>query len=625
MFKYYLNSIAYNKKRHLLILGISIVGFSFIFLILQLLNSLKLIAEAESDYIQMIYMIIVFFVLIGVSVIGFLNTAYKIIYQGRKLEIQNLRNIGCSKRTIKRIFLTEIIILNVMVSLCSIIVGSILSKIFTEYYHETMTMDVKFIVVFLLSTSVIFLCTVYHQFFIYLREALDLQERRHKTDKRVRKTVSVQTKMMRRVIISLFLIMLYFIVKLVVGEYLTIFEYVNIKQLDLLVLIMICYICRKPIVYLMFTLIYKVAENLYISNLLLAMKRIIHDMERMMKLIANLALSICFMILFLVMFQSTSTSSVKYIQRSLKYQHLYVDETMTHSDVFINNEPAVLSGSLILPAAVDINNKRRQITLKGVAHTHQRAETVEMIEGSWKSLFQESVEFLPILISNIDANNYGLSIDDYINSQVSGVIIRLKVVGIYNSFRFAEIYADQKKLSLWVSQEPNKINTWYTDIAVNGYEEFGIIHKSVDEIKDETEDNILKGTEIIHAFLYLYVLGSMFMLFNIYLITLKERRLSNQNLLTFGLREQRIFRIQFLEIFIVTALGIITGILLGMISVQGLPALLRLIFNLRIQIYIPKSVGFIISGIILCSLMEIVTICHNSTKTEYRLEEEAVS
>ena len=489
MLKYYIKSIAYNKRRHFLILSISTIGFGFIFFIVQLISSLSQTAntnEPKNDSEEMLYLLIALMVSIGASIVGLLTAAYKIMYYGRTNEILHLHQIGCSKERITNIFCVEIIILSVIITCLGMILGNAVVLLFEHYYSEAVNSDSSSVSSYLVLANLVFCITLYGQFKQYRDDVLITSTDRENL-RRCKKKPPYSVQMRNQFLSGVTVLFIYFFMKNTMQDFQTIYQYIEEKSMDELLITIVCFVCIRSMIYGICRGLNWIAGKLLLSNLHLAMKHIINEIEPMMKLIANMIYSICLILFFLVMFYSTTSSQT-----------------------------------------------------------------------------------------------------------------------IFNKTKVT--------------------NTWYTEKASEELEQPRVIHESREELITHMKASVLGGTEMVMIILYLYVISSMFMLFNMFIISLKNRRTCNENLITIGLTRQRIFQTQFIEMLIVVMIGILLGCALAGISIAGLPSIMNLLYGLRVQIYVPRSVYLIVTGITICSILEIFVISYQAAKSENscRLEVEGV-
>ena len=154
MKSYYFNSILYNKRIYILISVICTVAFSLSYILIQILINMA-IEQKSAQFEDMFTMLIAFCVVILATVISMLSMLYKILYLGRRKEIENLRYIGCSIPRIKRLFNVESFILGAGVSGISFVIGTVITFLFNIYYNDPIKPSVFSIILYFIISRIV--------------------------------------------------------------------------------------------------------------------------------------------------------------------------------------------------------------------------------------------------------------------------------------------------------------------------------------------------------------------------------------------------------------------------------------------------------------------------------------
>lgn len=153
-----IKGLKYNKKKYLIVGLLSIVGFSFIYLILQLLGYMNNNKTNEVDD-GFSSLLIVFIVVFVVCIYMSISIVLYIFYKIRKSDIYILSTIGATNKTIKKIFILELIFLNLIIIIGSSIVGAIIMNIFKNKYESQYTFDLRMFLVFFILSIILFMTT----------------------------------------------------------------------------------------------------------------------------------------------------------------------------------------------------------------------------------------------------------------------------------------------------------------------------------------------------------------------------------------------------------------------------------------------------------------------------------
>lgn len=603
---YCIKSIQFNKKSYALISIVSIVGLSFIFVIFQLLLMLMQ-NENATAFEEMRNILIVFGIIIISSVCAMLSTAFKILYQIRKDEIENLMYIGCSKKTIKKIFFCETIFLSMVICLASLIFGTIITFLINYISTTIIQQTVLSMLMFLVLANVMFCVSVNKQFVFFLNSTFGWKQRKQ--------TLYSQKKGIKTLCFWLLILMIYGTIRIIFINFFTSSE-LNFIAIGEVILTCAILFCIKPFVFFLFKYLSKLAEKRRKANLSLALKHIFYDMPKTLWIIGNMIFSISLLIFFLVMFHAIPQSTIKFIDESTKYSHLYTDKTFAVKDEFEKNKDKVLASSLDIEGYFE---NKRTFSIKGIDDDYVNAEQIGIVQGNSNLKSKTSVQYITAIISGLDAQNHKWDLDDILTMKVDNRILKLKIVGINNSFIYGTIYVNKESLSNFLYGNEEFSNTWYTkdEISFANSETSSLHHQTRNEIITKAEKAILGGTEIIETILYVYVIISFCMLFNIFIVSLDERKHSNKIMIDIGIRVERVKQIQLSEISIVALTGVIGGFTLGYWSIQNLPDMVKWLYGFEIALFVPLSVPIVFGGLLLLSLLCTKLLTAHITKNCY--------
>ena len=590
---YYINSILHNKKKYALVIAISTIAFSFCFVMMQFIFTM-FIDKKDAEFEDMFTLLILFSCIILSSVIAMLSTVYKIIYMGRKMEMKNLKYIGFSTARIKTIYYNEALFLSAGISIIGFVLGQCITNIFNYFYNEPVKISVTSIVIYFFVVNTLFFITVRVQMKICMT---NIQNDESKDKRKVYLRKSYMT--------MLFCITIYIVYVLLHNLVLKLSKSLNIEfgLINEIVVTILVLISIKSMVVIILLLLSKIVQKLKVPNLYLTLKRLMYDMPKTIKLVSNSIFAIALLLFFLVMFNSIPKSTIEFIEDNTMYNHKYTDT------MFLNNEKIKLDKDKFIASTLEVvgstsNNKK--VIIKGVDEKYKNIEKISISEGVWDDIKIQNSNYVPIVISGIDAKNNNWNIGDLLQLKFNEATTCFKVVAIRNSFIYGEAYADRKLLSEAIFNENDLVNTWYStekilleDKADNDRFE----HITREKIIDNAKESVLGGTEIILMILYIYAISSLCMLFNIFIITSEESKDINIVLKNIGLAERRIGKIQILEVAITILTSVIGGFLLGYWAICGLPDIAFMLYKFRVDIYIPVSVYIIFFTTILLYIL----------------------
>ncbi|MBE6047186.1 MAG: FtsX-like permease family protein [Clostridium sp.] len=215
-----------------------------------------------------------------------------------------------------------------------------------------------------------------------------------------------------------------------------------------------------------------------------------------------------------------------------------------------------------------------------------------------------------------------LKLDDIISMDVLGEKVKFKVVGTIYTYNYKEIFADEKKLSAQLLGQSDLINTVYVkDDDKYIYEEIEdnkISYTSIerDTLIDEYKDGILNGTEMVETFLYVYLAVSVFLIINMLLMSLEEKRRYNYVFEKLGLRKSKIVVMNVMETIVIALIGMTLGLIFGTLLNSGLPKTVEIMYGVRMKIFLPlgllTSIGVFTELVILLAAFAISVFSTNS-------------
>lgn len=598
-----IKGLKYNKKKYSIVALLSIIGFSFIYFILQLLgymNSNKA-DDVDDGFISLLIIFIVVFV---VCIYMSISVVLYILYKMRKSEIYTLSTIGASNKTIKRIFRLELIFLNLITIIGSSIVGAIIINIFTDKYESQYTFDLQMFLVFFILSTALFMTTGMIQINKIFKELNIVKKRRRKRSKKLK---SVSIKKQRHGII----------VDIIVGL-IFIFATESIKEdsVKLVTFLIGIGVLIKPVLIVIIEAFKFIFDKLGLTFLSVSLKQVQFNLKKIKSLVMNFAVSMALIIVIFTMYNSLIESGMVYSKDNMKYTSLIQLDGIQTKENFQENE------NTFKALALKGDYKKEDDTLiTGINKDYSNFETLDFALGSIDNLSSDGDEINCIIPELMRITN-NLKLDDIISMDVLGEKVKFKVVGTIYTYNYKEIFADEKKLSAQLLGQSDLINTVYVkDDDKYIYEEIEdnkISYTSIerDTLIDEYKDGILNGTEMVETFLYVYLAVSVFLIINMLLMSLEEKRRYNYVFEKLGLRKSKIVVMNVMETIVIALIGMTLGLIFGTLLNSGLPKTVEIMYGVRMKIFLPLglliSIGVFTELVILLAAFAISLFSTNS-------------
>ncbi|WAM36262.1 FtsX-like permease family protein [Caldicellulosiruptor acetigenus] len=121
---------------------------------------------------------------------------------------------------------------------------------------------------------------------------------------------------------------------------------------------------------------------------------------------------------------------------------------------------------------------------------------------------------------------------------------------------------------------------------------------SRDRLIEEYKNGILKETEMIETFLYIYLPINIFMIINMFLMSLEERSRYNNSFKLIGMRKLKIILMNTFEGIFIIIVGSILGLIFRTILSNELPSFIESLYGIRMRNFIPWTLLF---DIVVCA------------------------
>ncbi|MDK2830235.1 MAG: putative transport system permease protein [Clostridium butyricum] len=573
MILYSLKSLYYNKKKYIILDILSTVAFGFVYFILQVLDyvSNKGNNEVKADINFNVLMItfIVVFVFFAVMII---TAVLNIFYKMRKNEMHILKTLGANNKTISKIFIGELSLLSLIISFTSLILGLIITHEFFNYYDVNINQEIGVMAEFLLLSYLIFLIIGILQFRKVLLEHI------------IKKNANIKSSnyLSKIIVGAVFIVVSFFI------------SY-NIAKLGCFIIG--AAILVNPALYFILTVLETIFKNL-VPPIYISIKQIKFNFKKASSLINNVSISIVLIVLLFTMYNSVKMSGIEYSKKNMKFNQLIQLNTIVPDNKI--NENNVFK-ALSFDAVYTKNNMKLLAT--GIDNDYVKFENLDIKNGSLSNLFNNNNNLVCIIPELMRINN-GIKIGDTIELKILKKTANAKVVGSIYTYNINQIYINKNVLSKKILGAEGVSNTYYAvgniDNITKKLNELNIKYDVIsrDRLIEEYKNGILKGTEMIDTFLYIYLVISIFMIINMFLMSLEERSRYNNSFKLIGMRKLRIILMNTFEgIFIIIA-GSILGLIFGTILTNGLPSFVESSYGIRMRNFIPWTLLF---DIVVCA------------------------
>lgn len=582
MISFALNSLKFNKKKYSIVALLSTVGFSFIYFILQVLGHLMkedISSEDNSFIVLMVAFIAVFILCVYMSI----SVVIYIFYKMRKNELYILKTLGASKKKIRNMYKGELIILGLIISIISFLVGLVITNTFLNYYDMKTSINLVMVALFFALSNFIFVSIGTIQFRKVFKELTP------KIKKKKKKKAN------------------YFIQAIVGITFIITSFFMSQKEITIVTLFIGIGILVNPILFVIINLLRSLFEILKIPHLSISLKQVIFNFKKVILLTKNIAISIALIIMMFTLYDSLRSSGVQYSSDSMKFDSL-VQLNSPIQDLDLNKEK-VFNG-LTLNGELNKNNKK--VLVAGINEDYVGYEILDFANGSMADL-KDDVEKIPCIIPELLRINNGFKIGDEIEVKILDKTLNFEIVGSIYTYNLSEIYVPKDALSKFMFNINNISNVFYVkgdeSIVINKLPKDGALKSEViarDTLIQEYKEGILNGTEMIETFLYVYLAISVFLIINMFLMSIEEKSRYNGSFITLGLRKSKVIFMNIIEGIVTVILGSLLGILIGGILISGLPMFTLASYGVKIDIYIPNE--FLLAVILVTQAITIISI-----------------
>ncbi|ASA20197.1 ABC transporter permease [Paenibacillus donghaensis] len=585
MLSYSFRSLIYNRNKYILLSLLSVLAFGFIYFILAVLGLLiSPSADGFAEEAQQSFLVLMigFVVIFTLSVSMVISTVFYMFYTMRKPEMKVLRTLGASRATLNRTYLIEMSLLSLIISLISFLCGSAITAVFFTYYQESYVWDGRVVLIFFLLSNAVFLSMAYRQFTKVLREIDGVKKGRARRTKG-----QAGNKLTARLVTGC----------VFVGLGLSSIAYPRLQDAFTLIGVMILI---KPLIGLLLYGLEQLLHSLRASSLLLAVQQMRFNFNKISSLVANVAVSLALIVMMFSLYHSLESSAVEYSARQMQYDAV-AQLNQPVQDTWLQEQKG-LEGTLAYTAGVEPSG--RSITLTGISKTFTASQTLDFKSGSlddlWKSAGdKQTAAVIPESLSI----NAGLDIGDTLNLKVQDRLVTLTVAGTFYSYNLNQIYVDKEQLAGQLATGGGQSNLLYVqgplpeaEAALKNGAPGGYQLLPKDELLEGYREGILNGTEMVETFLYVYLVISVFLIINMFVMSMEERSRVHAGLRVLGVRKSRLIWMNVFEAALLIVAGSVAGAIIGWLLNSGVPSFVESSFGVRVSISEPLPLLLIVFG-----------------------------
>lgn len=579
--------LKYNKKKYSILACLSIVGFSFVYFILQLFGFMM---NNKSDNIDdgFLSLLMIFIVIFIICIYMSISAVMYIFYKMSKNEIHILNTIGARAKTIKKIFMEELLILSIIITLSSSIIGTIIINVFASYYESGYKFSLPMFLVFLLLSNSIFISIGVIQIRKIFGELKIIQKNKKVRAKKFRNKKSVAGKKKSSIYAE-------FIVGIVFILISSSMEDQTVEVITLLIGIMILV---NPVLVLIIQILEYIFEKVGLTFVAVSLNQVKFNFKKIKSLIKNFSISIALIILMFTLYNSITESGIVYSRDNMKFTSLIQLDDIKSKESFEENENTFKALSL------KGDYKKKEDTLvTGINKNYTKFETLDFAFGNIEDLENHNKE-VNCIIPELMRITYDLKINDTFKVKILDEFVEFKIVGTIYTYNYNQIYVNEKQLGGKKLGQAGLINTIYVKDNNNKIlndlnNQQGVTYTSIsrDKLIDEYKDSILNGTEMIETFLYVYLVVSVFLIINMLIMSLEEKRRYNYVFEKLGVRKFKIILMNIMETVVIAVIGMIIGIILGVFLYNGLPNVVKDMYGLRMNVFVPTGLLLVISTV----------------------------
>lgn len=616
-----LKELNHNAKKYRIISNFGTLGFSLLYFILQLISCMKNNISSRLDY-ELVFLLETFVFVVMVCICLSIRSVFYMIYKERKNEIYTLSRIGTSNKTIKRVFILELIILNLLAIIKNSIIGAIVMYVFIKAYKLKYTFDLHMFIIFLILTIVLFMSIGLKQINRTFKEVVAAEKGIYNKPKKL-KVVSTKK-----------LILINILKAIIGGIFIAYGKFMQQNNIKLLIIFIGVAILIKPTILAINGVLQFIFKKLKLQFLSIALQQVTYNFSKVEYLTFTFSLTIGLTIGVFTLYNSVNISELVYTDNNMKYTSLVELDEAQPKERFKENQ------NLFKGLSLNANFKEEDdILIVGIDKDYLDFETLDFASGSIEDLFNvETFDSIPgdieyaskddtainCIIPELIRIRNRLKINDTFNMYVLGKNFKFKIVGTVYTYNYDQIFVDSQKLSQQVLGKSNLINDIYIkdnykDVC-NELDSNNISYTLMDRdmMLDEYRDEILKQPDAIKIFWYGCIVANIVLIINMLLVSIEEKKQYSYIYENLGLTTSKIRLMNVVETIIISITSMFIGIILGAVLSSDLFQIAKVEYRLRMDIFPPLKLFLTIgigAEVVILFAAFIVSIFSSNTKS----------
>lgn len=624
MKNYVFQNLKFNFRKFILMLILLIACCTFILFTIEVISNLiykmnsSLKDLSAKDDIET--MIIMLYGVIGL-IIGFsylmVDNTYSIILHGREKEFNLLYNLGFGKEKIKKMLNME----GVVIGTIAVVVGSVLSFIIATIFMDNFDLEqAKTISVssYLIIEIMVILVLVY------------LINRNIKTinigindEKHVAGTVLSRKQINNYRLFSVLgtLIMLVCVID-TDSKLFQIFKD-NALTIQSVIFWGAVLISLNGYIYLLLIFMRYISKKNNLRSLYIASEQNIFSFKKIKSVIVSLIIAVVFLVGFQGLYESIRETTKLYIKESIDYDYMIICNKLPEMDyeqikqVLDSEMDGQKAYSIALTANLK-DSEDKNLTITGMDDSYKIMQKLYVLtEGNINDIY--SVEdALYVLFPSPKSRQEQWGISDTVSEYKSnGKTLDFRIAELYDPINLRQGFTSRIALSNKLYGIDDKYNTLYFK-GISAKEVDAIITRlnlkdysiyDMETFRNDCIKQVVNGTEIIEAAIYISLLFVASMVVNIFVLSYSDRIKQYAELMILGTKKKILIVSMLIESTLIYIIGVVIGFTLSLPFIKGALSIVKnqLVFDTIVFIPYDKLL-IILTGCFIGILLSTVII-----------------
>lgn len=620
MNKYLLENLKKNMRKYIIMLVLLFICSTFIFFTVELISSLALELEmgtkdmvSRQDAETMVMMLYIFIgIVIGFSFLMIDNT-YSIILSGRTLEFQLLYKLGLHKGRIKRMLFMEGTIISCIAGVAGIFVSGMLSKLLMEYFDLEMQVKLSY------STYLFIMAGVCLAVVYILNKHFKVLEINQTAMKKNKKNLQRFSKNQIRIIKVLFVAGAMYLLLYYLGAFNLLLE--NNMLAKMILFWLAVFIALDGAIYYLLLGLKYIAKRLNMVPMLLASEQNIYNYKKVKASINALIFAVILLVGFQGIYESIRETTRIYINESINYDYMIItNKPMEEEESIREIINRHIEGDRLYSLALNINvtdANGRNFTITGMEEDYNRLQKLYLQERGDMNKIHELSDRLYVIYPSHRVDNWGIN-GEVMGHTLDGEAFPFYVAEAYDPINLRQGFTSRSALSHYMYGNTYSYNTLYFTnfsietvdqiLATAGIEEGEYVLYPMATLRTDSINQVINGTEIIEAAIYICLLFVASMILNIFVLSYTDRNKQYMELRILGTSKVTLVKSMIFESILICITGTIIGWALAIPFIQGGLEMMKsqLVFDTYLFLPYPKliiSLTLIFVVIILATMM----------------------